>query len=375
MKIAFFSGDITRSGGTERVAITIAQELSKKEEHQISFVSLAEASDQPFFPLDNSIERAVLSKKWINPGPGYLSVIIRLIKYIKKHRIDIIIDIDGVLDVLSLPAKLFTRVRVVSWEQFNFYQDLGCNYRRWIRRLSARYADCIVTLTDTDRRFYQENLQIHNEIRVIHNPIGYMDETPIATRVPGNKFRILSVGNLIPQKGFDYIPEIGLILSKNHPDLEWEWYVAGEGPERTSLQSKINLLGLENRIFLKGLIQDMAGPYSEADIFVLTSRFEGLPMVLLEAKMFRLPIISFDIHTGPREIIEHERNGYLLSPPMGDGLKEFAAMADHIALLCTDKVLYHQFAEHSLDHMETFQPDYVTDRWNNLLMHLANTPS
>ena len=202
-----------------------------------------------------------------------------------------------------------------------------------------------------------------------------MDETPIATRVPGNKFRILSVGNLIPQKGFDYIPEIGLILSKNHPDLEWEWYVAGEGPERTSLQSKINLLGLENRIFLKGLIQDMAGPYSEADIFVLTSRFEGLPMVLLEAKMFRLPIISFDIHTGPREIIEHERNGYLLSPPMGDGLKEFAAMADHIALLCTDKALYHQFAEHSLDHMETFQPDYVTDRWNNLLMHLANTPS
>ncbi|MDF2485716.1 MAG: glycosyltransferase family 1 [Herbinix sp.] len=370
MKIAFFSGDITRCGGTERVATTIVPALLNREKYSIIFISLTEASRRPFFEIDDSIERFVLSKKWINPGAGYLPIIIKLIRCIRKSQIDVLIDIDGVLDILSLPAKLFTGVRVVSWEHFNFYENLGTPYRIWIRRFSAWFSDCIVTLTDADRNCYQKVLKTHHEIRVIHNPVGYMNEIPRMYPRHIDKFTILSVGNLVVQKGFDYIPEIGLILSKKYPLLEWEWLIVGEGIERTSIQDKINAAGLEKKIILKGLSSNMKEYYQNADLYVMTSRTEGLPMVLLEAKMYHLPIISFDIHMGLREIIHPSKNGFLLPPPIGNGAKELTAMADHIEILATNEALYHQFADHSLEHMESFQLDYIADCWCDLLDRL-----
>jgi glycosyltransferase involved in cell wall biosynthesis len=370
MNIAFFSGDITRSGGTERAATTIAQALFRMGKYSISFISLTEASDKPFFELEHSINRIVLSKKWINPGPGYIPVIAKLINCIRKTQIDVLIDIDGVLDILSLPAKLFTGVKVVSWEHFNFYENLGSAYRIWIRRFSARFADCIVTLTDADKNCYQKELKINNEIMVIRNAIGYRSDVPRQSPMPRNKFIILSVGNLVIQKGFDFIPEIGLILSKQYPYLDWEWLIVGEGTERPSLQEKINTSGLGNRIILKGLSSNIKEFYLNADLYVMTSRTEGLPMVLLEAKMYHLPIVCFNIHEGLGEVIQHYENGFLLPPPQGDGANELNIIADHIALLAENEALYHQFADHSLDHMEAFQLDYITDCWCNLLDRL-----
>lgn len=367
MKIAFFSGDITRSGGTERVATTIVPALLNRKKYSILFISLTEASKSPFFEIAPAIERIVLSKKWVNPGAGYIPVILKLIRCIRKNQIDVVIDIDGVLDILSLPAKLFTGVKVVSWEHFNFYENLGTPYRLWIRRFSARFSDYIVTLTDSDRSCYQKELKIRHEIRVIHNPVGYIGEVPRLYPRKLDKFIILSVGSLVVQKGFDYIPEIGLILSKRYPLLEWEWLIVGEGAERPTLQDKINAAGLEKRILLKGLCSNMKEYYYNADLYVMTSRTEGLPMVLLEAKMYHLPIVGFDINEGLREIIHQDENGFLLPPPKGEGLKELTAMADHIAMLATNEGLYHRFADHSLEQMDAFQLDYITDCWCDLL--------
>ena len=200
-----------------------------------------------------------------------------------------------------------------------------------------------------------------------------MEEVPLSQRTRGSKLNLLSVGNLIPEKGFDYIPDIALILNSQYPQLEWEWLIVGEGSERASLQSKINASGLENKIILKGRSSNIKEYYLHADLYVMTSRSEGLPMVLLEAKMFHLPIVSFDIHTGPNEMIRHRENGFLLSPPKGNGFKEFTAMADHIALLSENDVLYHQFAMHSLDYMESFQLNHVTACWNDLLQSLSDS--
>ncbi len=370
MNIAFFSGDITRSGGTERAATTIAQALLSMGKYSILFISLTEASERPFFELDASIKRIALSKKWINPGLGYIPIIFKLIKCIRTNQIDILIDIDGVLDILSLPAKLFTGVRVVSWEHFNFYENLGSLYRIWIRRFSARFADCIVTLTDADKNCYQRELKIRHKIMAIHNAIGYMRDVPKQFPMPRNKFIILSVGNLVIQKGFDYIPQIGLILSKQYPSIDWEWHIVGEGIERPSIQEKIITSGLENRILLKGFSNNIREYYLNADLYVMTSRTEGLPMVLLEAKMYHLPIVCFDIHKGLREVIQHSINGFLLPLPGEDGAEEFTTMADHIAMLATNEVLYNRFVDHSLDHMEAFQLDYITDCWCSLLDRL-----
>ena len=113
-KVCFFSGDITRSGGTERVSIQLANALKQDGTYDICFVSLTEQSENPFYPLDPEIERYHLGEKWINPGPGYLPLIGKLRKLIKEKKIDIIIDIDIVLDVLSIPATRGLNTKVVS---------------------------------------------------------------------------------------------------------------------------------------------------------------------------------------------------------------------------------------------------------------------
>ena len=137
-RIAFFSGDITRGGGTERVGTLVANALSKETGYQVYFISLTHKSTEPAYEIAPEITRSCFSKKWINPGPGYLPVIFKLIRYIRRNKIDILIDIDGVLDILSIPAKWITKVKLVSWEHFYFYNEMGTSYRKIIRKMAAR---------------------------------------------------------------------------------------------------------------------------------------------------------------------------------------------------------------------------------------------
>ena len=137
-KICFFSGDITRSGGTERVAVQIANALREDERYDICFMSLTEQREKTFYPLHPEIERFRLGEKWINPGPGYLPLIGKLRKFLKDRQIDIIIDIDIVLDVLSLPASRRMKTKVVSWEHFTADFELSVLYRKIILKYSVR---------------------------------------------------------------------------------------------------------------------------------------------------------------------------------------------------------------------------------------------
>ena len=147
-KICFFSGDITRSGGTERVAVQLANALVEEGIYDICFISLVEQQETPFYPLHPGIPRYWLGEKWITPGPGYLPLIGKLRKFLKEKKIDIIIDIDIVLDVLSIPASRGLQTKVVSWEHFNCEFEQQILYRRWISRLTVHFADYIVTLTE-----------------------------------------------------------------------------------------------------------------------------------------------------------------------------------------------------------------------------------
>ena len=168
-RICFFSGDITRSGGTERVSIQLANALKQDGTYDICFVSLTEQSENPFYPLDPEIERYHLSEKWINPGPGYLPLIGKLRRLIKERKIDIIIDIDIVLDVLSIPATRGLNTKVVSWEHFNCEFEQSVLYRRLISKLTAFFADYIVTLTKDDKENYGRILGRKTRISAIYN--------------------------------------------------------------------------------------------------------------------------------------------------------------------------------------------------------------
>ena len=357
-RICFFSGDITRHGGTERVSVMIANKLMETGNYLINFLSLTESAEIPFFTLHQSIKHYKLSDKWLTPGPKYLTIIPKLHRFIKEHEIEIIIDIDMVLDVLSIPAVKGTNTRIISWEHFDFKYEMASLYRRCILKYSVKHTDHIVTLTDATKRAYEDTLKRKNNITTIYNPIQELPDHGTEAR---EKW-LITVTHLIPIKGIDYLCRVSVEILKKYP--EWKWIVAGDGEERSYIQKVIRDNNLQKQLILTGLVNNINPYLAKARIFVLTSRSEGLPMVLLEAKAYRLPSVSFDI-SGSNEIIEDGVNGYLI--------KDFdcEAMIRKLAHLIENEALQNEFSANSWNNLSKFQMDGIISRWDTLLKQLS----
>lgn len=358
--ICFYSGDITNSGGTERVAIIIANELNKLPEYNVSVLSLVEKKQEPFFELDPEIERYTVYDHVVRGITHIGGIINRTRKIVKEHKIDILIDIDGILEMYTIPTKMFINVKIVSWEHYNFYQHPVVPYRKYTRRMAARWADAIVTLTEEDRGYYQSNLDIRCPIRCIYNPLIWKNNTG---RYNVESKIILSAGRLTYQKGFDILIDVADLFLKNYPD--WQWIVLGEGEDRRMLEQRMLEKGLEKQLRLPGNVENIEDYYEKAAMFVMTSRFEGLPMTLLETKPFHLPIVSFDCKTGPKELIKDGVNGYLVYEGDAKG------MAERITALIENKDKRIQFSKNAVLDMDKFELDGIIHSWDELLKSIA----
>lgn len=356
IRICFFSGDITRSGGTERVASIIANELNKDNRYNISFVSLTERRKESFFYLDPEIQRYALYKNEVRGITHILGYINRLKTIVKDNKVEILIDIDGIIDMYSVPVKWITGVKIISWEHFNMYHHPSQKLRKKVRRFAINYVDAIVTLTEQDKKYYQEAFELKCPIQTIYNPI-----IPSGEDRPYNvKSKIIiSVGRLTYQKGFDRLINTAEYIFQSNP--QWRWFIYGEGEDKEILEQAIKEKKLTDNVKIMGNVSDINDRYREAGLFVMTSRFEGLPMTLLEAKYCKLPIISFDISTGPRDVILEGRNGYLVR----DG--DIETLANRINELIEDDEKRMRFSQHALDDTEKFDINNILNCWMNLI--------
>lgn len=306
-KICFLNGDMSRTGGTERVTAMIANELSKNPQYEIHVLSVTNEQMSSFFELEATVYHdSVLRQPNVNLKRDYFKVVNGIHKYVKKQSIDILIEVDVICNLYTIPATRFTKIKIISWEHFHYHELNGSNLRGIARKLAARYSDLIITLTEGDKLEYQKHLSIRNQIDFIYNPISHSQDLScnIASK------RLISVGRLTYQKGFDLLCEIAKEVLPQHSD--WKWLIVGEGEDRPLLEQKICEYDLENQLILIGKIDDVTSYYLNSSCYVMTSRFEGLPMTLLEAKTYGLPIVSFDCLTGPSEIVEDGINGYLV---------------------------------------------------------------
>ena len=355
-KICFFSGDITRSGGTERVSVQLANELWKDNTYDICFISLTEQQDTPFYPLRPEIGRYRLGKKWINPGPGYIPLIGKLRKFLKDRQIDIIIDIDIVLDVLAIPAARRLKTKVVSWEHFTADFELSVLYRKMILKYSVKRSDYVVVLTDGDLEEYKYRLGRKTAICRIYNPVAYKFKKDAEQE---KKNLILSVGRLVPEKGIEYIKQISIKILERYP--EWQWVILGDGIERKNLEQFIAANHLQNRLVLKGNVENVDEYLQKAGIFVVTSKYEGLGLSLLEAREMKVPCVSFNVKMGPRELIHDGKDGFLAEPFDCD------EMTQKIETLITHPELRKQFAENAYLCMDQFRMKKIIEQWKEIV--------
>lgn len=341
---------MSRTGGTERMAAWLANTLC--ETHSVHMLSLRLSKGSVFYPLKDTV-----SHETVPAFPGKLGIYkqIRWIhSYIKSHGIDRVINVDMGMGFYGILAAKGTPARVITWEHGNYYNNWGSRLFPHLRRYAAKKSDAVVLLTEKDRQNYDTHIKNHAPITVIGNPATYHNHPYDST-----SRTILSVGHLLANKGYHRVVEMGKKILPSRPD--WKWVICGEGPERSRLEAEIRAAGLENQILLPGLTRDMDTQYKNAAIQVLTSDMEGLPMTLLEGKGWGLPLVAFDIMTGPSDIIDDGVNGYLIKP------FDLEAMAGRLAALMDDCALRQRLSANSTVGMERFSERQLLRQWEELL--------
>lgn len=308
-KVCFLIGNINHSGGTERVTSLIANELSKKDS-SVFILSLS-AGNQPFFPLKKSIKFFSLFPEKVSMKKNFVAAVFKIRKFCISNNIDTLVVVDSISCIFTVPALYGLKVNHVCWEHFNLKVNLGSKLRDFGRWMAAKRCDHIITLTKRDKNFWDEkfNLSSIGKVVAIANPSPFQLQENIPKLENKN---ILCVGRLTYQKGFDLLIPAWAKIVNNLSD--WKITIVGTGEDEQKLKQMAIDYNVADTIIFAGQQKDMTKFYSEASIFCMSSRFEGLPMVLLEAQSYGLPIISFDCDTGPSEIVGNEINGYLVEP-------------------------------------------------------------
>jgi glycosyltransferase involved in cell wall biosynthesis len=185
------------------------------------------------------------------------------------------------------------------------------------------------------------------------NPLEYISK---------NKKLLLAVGRLDQQKQFNILIDNFFKLHNDYKD--WNLYILGEGQERDSLLYQIRKLNLANRVFLMGKVGNISDWYLRADLFVMTSRFEGFPNSLIESMAHGCPAVSFDCDTGPRDIIRQNIDGFLI--PNGNTKELVRALK----LLMSDKKLRRQMSKRAEEVRERYSNEKILPMWEAIFLHI-----
>ena len=357
MKIVFFSGDMSRSGGTERVLSLIANGLVDRG-YEIVIFSLA-GNGPSFFELDKRIRLRWVGSKGLQTN--IISNFKKLITFMHEERPDFLIDVDIILCFYSGILKLkFPRTHWISWEHFNYYYQFPVNHnlRKIVRLIVTRFSECLVVLSDEDKRYYQKNLKLRCRIERIYNPTPFEESTKKETE----EKIVLAVGRLEKIKGFDMLINCWKPIEKRHND--WKLQFLGSGSEEQALKAQVKRLGLKNVEFV-GRVGDVTPYYKKAAIFALPSRNEGFVMVLLEAMAYYLPAVAFSCKAGVSEVIKDGINGYLVPP------NNMKAFAQKMNLMIGNKEERQLMGKNASELIKRFARKNILDEWEELFSSFA----
>lgn len=364
MNVCFLLNGFSENGGIGRAVSILAGGLSQEPMDTIHAISFFDEGKPDFFPLDERIARSFLfdkpitmKKAMITGGAGQLR------GYIKRNRIDILVACGALYFPLSILACLGLKSRCICWEHSNLQTIEDHAFQRICRWSGAMAADGVVLLTKRDYGRYIKKYK-RKGVYQIYNPIDPAIFLEYANYQPDSK-KIISAGRLSPPKNYETIIEIAGVVLNHFP--EWQWDIYGEGELHQKLDRRIRERGLQGRLFLRGQRENLYALYKEYSFLVMTSLREGFPMVLLEAGASSLPLISFDIDTGPDEIIEDGKNGYLITAFDQD------EMIRRIEALIQDRELRIAMAASSREHVKPFDLEGVLHEWREIFNILAPT--
>ena len=238
-------------------------------------------------------------------------------------------------------------------------KELADKVRAWMDERLVRKFDRFVVLT-------QEDMQMWGEmpgIRVIPNAANFIADNYSDCSAK----RVIAVGRLDYQKSFDRLIMVWEKVRKQMPD--WRLDIFGQGEWQDMLQSMIDERGLQDCVKLNGPTKNIGKEYSESSMIVMSSHYEGFPMVMIEAMACGLPAVCFDFKCGPRDIIDEGENGLIVK----DG--DIEVLAEAIVKLMKDEELRKRMGESAKRVVETYSEDRVMGLWVNLFEEISRLRS
>lgn len=391
MKICFYSNSLFTFGGVQRVLAVIAKALSASHEITILTLDKPEQEDLTMYELSQTNIRfryisfqsislweylpcktySFLYKKKILPQTnitsqwyGYSSFPHSqrkgLIHELNSENYDLIIGVHAFLSLQLASIRHQIRAkRVIGWMHTSFDAFFNTpGFYLYEQKNQFRYEmaklNGIIVLTNCDRKQYEQELQLFPI--AIHNPLAL---TPEGVASPSYK-QFLSVGRMSPlTKGFDILIEAFAIFA--HDNKEWTLNIVGEGPEESTLRKLIDKYKLEHRITISPFTKHIQQYYATASIYVLSSRWEGFPLVLAEAMSHKLPIISSDLPI-IQELLQ-ERKNYFIFP--NRNIEELAKQMTKMAKLAPKQL--NQMGEISLEISESLKLPAIMRQWEGYL--------
>ncbi|MBV8270937.1 MAG: glycosyltransferase family 4 protein [Cupriavidus sp.] len=351
--VCFLTGTLNAFAGAERMTAVIANALAERG-YRVLVLSLWDRAS--VFPLHEGVEHHALFEQRPSFKRAYFSTVLGIRRFVREHRIDVLIEVDTMLTLFTLPATFGMKVRRIAWEHCHFDEDLGRRARRVARWLAGRFDDAVVVLTERDRRRWMEALQPRARITTIGNMLPF--PFPAKAALLDTK-TVLAVGRLTSVKGFDTLLDAWARVASTHRG--WRLRIVGEGEERAALEGQCARLGIEDVVELPGAMSPMEKIYADAAIFCLSSRYEGFSLALVEAMAFGVPVVSTDCETGPRELLSPDIDGLVV--PVDDS----EAMADALMRLIEDASLRRQLASNARDSARTHEQTKVAAKWEILL--------
>lgn len=376
MKLIYCTHSIYNPGGMERVLLNKIAYLGAHTDWEILLITTDQKKRPPFYPLPEGVRWMDLDinysddneKGTIQKIKGYLRRKKlhkqKLSAILNKEKADVMVSLfpsessfypslkDGSKKVLELHFNKFFRL------QYNRAGLMGLidRLRTWQDERMVRKFDKFVVLSQEDKGYWGKMANLC----VIPNAALRMS----VTYAEGDKKRVIAVGRLDYQKGFDRLIEAWRIVQQNKAYADWQLDIFGQGEWKEMLQARIDNYGLKDSVKLNNPTKEIGKEYTNSSMLVMSSNYEGFPMVMIEAMACGLPAVSFDFKCGPKDIIRHGENGLLVKN--GD----IQGLAEAMMKLMEDEALRRKMSMEARKITETYSEEVVMKQWMELFERL-----
>lgn len=350
--------DMTITGGVERVASNMALYFSKQiEKFSVEIISIFKRNNDIPYPIPPNVKvRYLCTTDYYKLDSVQKKLksnflILRALSRLSFSTSDVVVsNMANISDMLAL-LKFRNKGKLICFEH-TYHKVFGL-FSRLVKRVLFNRADCIVTLTESEKVEYQKHFQ---NVVCIPNALTFFP----ASSAKYNSKRVIAVGRLSQEKGFMNLLPTYISLARKYSD--WDFVIFGSGSLEVLIRK--GLQGAPHNVKLYPSTPRIKDEMLNSSIYVCSSETEAFPMVMLEAMACGLPVITYDCPSGPREIVHHKIDGELI--PMNNCLEYEKA----IECLIDDEKMWARYSFSAKSNVKRFLPEMIFHKWVELINSL-----